>query len=65
MITKADTCRKYVPPKLYVVTEAGADAPQLHPVQNPAARFRMGEGIFATGFIIHEDTWRERVTNES
>jgi superfamily II DNA or RNA helicase len=46
---------------LYVVTEAGTDEPQLHRVQNPAARFRMDEDIFATGFIIHEDTWREKL----
>ena len=25
-----------------------------------AARFRVGEDIFATGFLIHESTWRER-----
>lgn len=22
--------------------------------------FRMGEDIFATGFVIHEETWREQ-----
>jgi hypothetical protein len=48
---------------LYVVTDAGTDAPQLHCIQNPAARFRMDEDIFATGFIIHEETWRERVSD--
>jgi hypothetical protein len=39
---------------------AGTDAPQLHRVQNPATHFRMDEDIFATGFIIPEDKWRER-----
>ena len=46
---------------LYVVTEAGTDAPQLHRIQDPAARFQMDEEIFATGFIIHKDTWQEQV----
>jgi SNF2 family DNA or RNA helicase len=45
---------------LYVVTDAGSDAPQLHRIQNPAAHFRMDEDIFATGFIIHEETWRKQ-----
>ena len=49
---------------LYVVTDAGTDAPQLHRIQNPAAHFRMGEDIFATGFIIHEETWREKTRSE-
>jgi len=26
-----------------------------HHIQNPAAHFRKGKGIFATGFIIHEE----------
>ena len=50
---------------LYVVTEAGTDVPQLHCIQNQAAHFRIDEDIFATGFIIHEDAWRERVTGAS
>jgi len=45
---------------LYVVTEAGNDEPQLHRIQDPAARFRVGEDIVATGYIIQEETWRER-----
>jgi len=44
---------------LYVVTEAASDTPQLHCIQNPAARFRLDQDIFATGFIIHEENWRE------
>jgi len=44
---------------LYVVTEAATDEPQMHPIQNPAAHFRMDEDIFATGFIIPEENWRE------
>ena len=38
----------------YYVSEEGIR------IQNPAAYFQMGEDIFATGFVIHEDTWRER-----
>ncbi|MFW6116714.1 MAG: protein NO VEIN domain-containing protein, partial [bacterium] len=45
---------------LYVVTEAGTDEPELHRIQDPAAHFREGEDIFATGFIVHEEAWRER-----
>jgi hypothetical protein len=45
---------------IYIVTEAGTDNPQLHCIQNPAARFRVGEDILATGYIIQEKTWRER-----
>ena len=45
---------------LYVVTEARTDEPELHRIQEPAAHFRESEDIFATGFIVHEQTWRER-----
>ncbi len=45
---------------LYIVTKAATDAPQLHRIQNPAAHFRMGEDIFATGFIVPEKRWREK-----
>jgi hypothetical protein len=38
----------------------GSDQPELHCIQHPAAHFREGEDIFATGFIIHEEVWRER-----
>jgi hypothetical protein len=41
-----------------VVTEAGTESPQLHRIPNPAARFRMDEDIFATGFIVHEEKWQ-------
>jgi hypothetical protein len=50
---------------LYVVTEAGADEPQLHRVQHPAAHFREGEDIFATGFTVHEETWREQSSSHT
>jgi hypothetical protein len=49
---------------LYIVTEAVTDAPQLDPIQNPATHFRMDEDIFATGFIIHEETWRAKTRGE-
>jgi hypothetical protein len=42
---------------LYIVTEAGTDAPELHRIQDPGARFREDEDIFATGFVIPEDKW--------
>jgi SNF2 family DNA or RNA helicase len=45
---------------LYVVTEAGTNAPQLHRIQNPATHFREGEDIFATGFVIPEEKWRSK-----
>ena len=38
------------------------DAPQLPRVHNPAALFRMDEDIIATGFIVGEKAWRQRVT---
>lgn len=46
---------------LYIVTYAGTDAPQLQRIQNPAAEFVLDEDIFATGFIIAEDSWHRRV----
>jgi superfamily II DNA or RNA helicase len=45
---------------LYVVTEARTDEPELHRIQDPAAHFREGEDIFATGFIVHEESWRKK-----
>ena len=45
---------------LYIVTQAASDAPQLQRIQNPAAHFQLDEDIFATGFIIPEEKWRER-----
>jgi hypothetical protein len=50
---------------LYVVTEAATDAPQLNPIQHPAAHFQMDEDIFATGFIIPEENWQERIGSTS
>ena len=45
---------------LYIVTDAGTDAPQLHRIHNPAAQFVMGEDIVATGFMVDEETWRRK-----
>jgi hypothetical protein len=45
---------------LYVMTEGESDKSELHRIQDPAAHFREGEDFFATGFIVHEETWRER-----
>ena len=45
---------------LYIVTDVGTDAPQLHRIHNPAAQLVMGEDIVATGFFIQEDTWRRQ-----
>ena len=47
---------------LYVVTDAKMDEPQLHRIRDPAAQFRMGEDIVATGFIIDEDAWQRHRT---
>lgn len=45
---------------IYVVTNAGTDAPELAArIPNPAARFAEGESIFATGFEIPEAAWRQ------
>jgi hypothetical protein len=49
---------------LYIVTQAASDAPQLHCIQNPAAHLQMDEDIFATGFIVPEEKWREKTRNE-
>jgi len=46
--------------RLYIVTMAGTSQPELHRIQNPAAHFTLDEDIFATGFIIPEDRWRDR-----
>jgi len=46
---------------LYIVTDAGTDAPQLHRIQNPTACFVMDEDIVATGYEIRGDTWRGRL----
>ena len=46
---------------LYIVTQAGTDSPELHRIHDPAAHFREGEDIHATGFIIAEETWKEKV----
>ncbi|MFQ5857878.1 MAG: DUF3883 domain-containing protein [Anaerolineae bacterium] len=43
---------------IYVVTNAGSDSPELTRIRNPAARFREGEDIFATGFMVREEDWR-------
>lgn len=44
---------------LYIVTNAGTDEPNLTRRQNPAGTFREEEDIFATGFEIPEESWRE------
>jgi hypothetical protein len=41
-----------------VVTGAKTEAPELHRIPNPAARFRVGEEIEVTGYIIQEEAWR-------
>jgi len=45
---------------LYVVTEAGTDAPQLHRIQNPAVHFQIDRDIFATGFVIPLGKWFDK-----
>ncbi|MCL4264797.1 MAG: DEAD/DEAH box helicase [Anaerolineae bacterium] len=46
---------------LYVVTYAGTNEPQLQRIQNPAGHFQMEEDIFATGYIIPESNWKEKI----
>jgi hypothetical protein len=50
---------------LYIVADAGTQDPQLTRIQNPAAHFVEGEDIFATGFIVHEETWRAQAKRET
>jgi hypothetical protein len=50
---------------LYIVTDGGTKDPQLHCIQNPSTSFRIGEVIFATGFIISETAWQERAIETS
>jgi hypothetical protein len=45
---------------LYVVVDAGTESPHLYRIQDPAMHFRLGEDIFAAGFIIPEERWRGR-----
>jgi len=49
---------------LYIVTQAATGTPQLQRIQDPATKFQLGEDIFATGFIIHEENWREKTRSE-
>ena len=46
--------------RLYVVTEAATSAPRLQRILDPAVEFQMDEDIFATGFILPEEKWRQR-----
>jgi superfamily II DNA or RNA helicase len=46
---------------LYIVTQAATGDPQLQRIQNPAAQFALDEDIFATGFIIPEDRWHDKI----
>ena len=43
------------------MAEAGTGHPELHRIHEPAAHFQLGEDIFATGFIVPEKKWRERI----
>jgi hypothetical protein len=47
---------------LYIVTDAGTTTPKLNSIQNPAWIFKEGEDIFATGFIVPEDKWKNRLS---
>ena len=42
---------------LYIVTDAGTDAPNLNRIQNPATKFEEEKDIFVTGFILPEEKW--------
>jgi hypothetical protein len=47
------------------VLQVKPEAPELHRIVNPAAGFRVGEEIVATGYIIQEDVWRERIEDDA
>ncbi|MBN1316520.1 MAG: hypothetical protein JXA42_13675, partial [Anaerolineales bacterium] len=47
---------------LYIVTQARTDQPKLKRIQNPVSQFELGEDIFASGFIIPEEKWRNRIS---
>ena len=49
---------------LYIVTDAGSAALQLHRIQNPAGQFQLGEDILATGYVIRGDAWRKFAVEE-
>ena len=40
---------------LYFVIGAKKEALDLHRIRSPAAQFRMGEDIQATGYMVQED----------
>jgi len=49
---------------LYIVTDSGTKAPQLNCIKNPSDKFEEGEDIFAAGFIVPEDKWRQKSEDE-
>ncbi|MBN1306183.1 MAG: DUF3883 domain-containing protein [Anaerolineales bacterium] len=49
---------------LYIVTDAGTDSPKLNRIQNPAAKFEEEKDIFVTGFILPEEKWLDKLTQE-
>lgn len=42
---------------LYIVTYAGTEKPQLIRIKNPAACFKIDDDIYATGYIIPQESW--------
>jgi len=50
---------------LYIITQAGSNEPELQRIQNPAGHFLMDEDIYATGFIIPEDKWQQKLLDQS
>lgn len=43
---------------LYIVTHAATNSPHLQRIRDPAGAFTMDEDIFATGFVVPEESWR-------
>ena len=41
--------------RLYVVTDAGSEMPQVHRIHNPAAYFRADKDMSLAGFIVPEE----------
>jgi len=44
---------------LYIVTKASGGEPVLKRIQNPSKTFRLDEDIYATGYIIPYDKWKD------
>lgn len=44
---------------LYIVTNAKTESPELKKIQNPSDEFKLDEDIYATGYVIPFDKWKD------